>query len=41
MHARVAVGADNRHVPHQPHVALVFAPEVIDEALRRLRPDSD
>lgn len=33
-------GADNRHVPHQPHVALAFAPEVIDEALRRLKPGS-
>jgi triacylglycerol lipase len=32
-------GADNRHIPHQPHVALAFAPEVIEEALRRLNPE--
>lgn len=29
-------GADNRHLAGQPHMALAFAPEVIDEALRRL-----
>jgi triacylglycerol lipase len=33
-------GADNRHVEGQPHVALAFAPAVIDEALRRLSPGS-
>jgi triacylglycerol lipase len=29
-------GADNRHLPGQPHVALAFAPEVFDEVLRRV-----
>jgi len=28
-------GADNRHVPGQPHVALVYAQAVFEEALRR------
>jgi pimeloyl-ACP methyl ester carboxylesterase len=32
------VGADNRHVLHRPHVALAYAPEVLDEVLRRLKP---
>ena len=30
-------GADNRHLPGQPHVALVYAPEVLDEVLKRVR----
>lgn len=30
-------GADNRHLPGQPHVALAFAPEVFDEVLKRVR----
>lgn len=30
-------GADNRHLTGQPHVALAFAPEVLDEVLRRVR----
>lgn len=30
-------GADNRHLPGQPHVALAFAPEVFAEVLRRVR----
>ena len=30
-------GADNRHLPGEPHVALAFAPEVFDEVLRRVR----
>jgi triacylglycerol lipase len=30
-------GADNRHLDGQPHVALAFAPEVIDEVLRRVK----
>ena len=38
--AAMLPGADNRHVAGEPHVALAFAPDVIDEALRRLRPDS-
>ncbi len=29
-------GADNRHVEGVPHVALVYAPEVWDEVMRRL-----
>jgi triacylglycerol lipase len=33
-------GADNRHLAGQPHVALAFAPEVFDEAMRRLVPDA-
>lgn len=28
-------GADNRHLPGQSHVALVYAPEVLEEVLRR------
>jgi pimeloyl-ACP methyl ester carboxylesterase len=31
-------GADNRHLPGQPHVALAYAPEVWAEVMRRLRP---
>lgn len=30
-------GADNRHLPGQPHVALVYAPEVFAEVLERVR----
>jgi triacylglycerol lipase len=30
-------GADNRHLPGEPHVALAFAPQVFDEVLRRVR----
>lgn len=30
-------GADNRHLPGEPHVALAFAPEVFDEVLKRVR----
>jgi triacylglycerol lipase len=30
-------GADNRHLPGQPHVALAYADAVFDEALRRAR----
>lgn len=29
-------GADNRHLPGQPHVALAYAPEVLDEVLKRV-----
>jgi triacylglycerol lipase len=38
--AAMLPGADNRHVAGEPHVALAFAPEVIDEVLRRLSTDS-
>jgi triacylglycerol lipase len=34
----VLPGADNRHLAGQPHVALAYAPEVINEAMRRLAP---
>jgi triacylglycerol esterase/lipase EstA (alpha/beta hydrolase family) len=30
-------GADNRHVEGQPHVALIHAPQVWDDVLRRVR----
>ena len=32
----VLPGADNRHIEGVPHVALVYAPEVWDEVMRRL-----
>jgi triacylglycerol lipase len=36
----VLPGADNRHLPGEPHVALAYAPEVWAEVMRRLRPAS-
>jgi triacylglycerol lipase len=34
----VLPGADNRHVDGMPHIALVYAPEVWAEVLRRVKP---
>jgi triacylglycerol lipase len=34
------LGADNRHIDGMPHIALVYAPEVWAEVLRRVKPDA-
>jgi hypothetical protein len=31
-------GADNRHLDGEPHIALIHAPAVFDEVMRRVRP---
>lgn len=36
----VLPGADNRHIDGMPHIALVYAPEVWAEVLRRVKPSA-
>jgi triacylglycerol lipase len=36
----VLPGADNRHIDGMPHIALIYAPQVWAEVLRRVEPDA-